>query len=153
MRGRTIATGLTFAILAAFEGYRQVDYRDPVGVPTACFGHTATADIGTERALEGCEELLLDDVRKYQAVVLRHAAVPLNDNQLAALTSFVYNVGEGNFRESTLLRKLNAGDYTGACQELPRWVYAKGVKLRGLERRRQQEMQLCLAPPLVGGWG
>src|SRR5690606_20384173 len=116
-------------------------------------GHTETASTGTERALEGCEDLLLDDVRKYQAIVLRHAAVPLNANQHAAFTSFVYNVGEGNFQESTLLRKLNARDYTGACEELPRWVYAKGIKLRGLERRRQQEMQLCLAPPLVGGWG
>lgn len=149
MRARTIATGLTIAMLAGFEGYRQIDYYDPHGaVDTACFGHTATAQMGTERDLIGCENLLLEDVRKYQAAVLRHAEVPLNDNQLAALTSWVYNVGEGAYRDSTLLRKLNSGDYVGACNELPRWVYAKGVRLKGLERRRQMEKELCLSAPM-----
>jgi lysozyme len=150
MRTRTIATGLTIAVLALFEGYRQVDYHDPVGIPTACFGHTETAAIGTQRDVYGCEDLLLEDVRDRQAMVLRHTTVPLNDNQLAALTSFVYNVGENAYRQSTLLKKLNAGDYEGACRELPRWVYAKGVKLSGLVRRRDQEMKLCLATPLFG---
>lgn len=147
---RTVATGLTIAVLALFEGYRQVDYIDPVGYETACFGHTETAAMGTERTVEGCEDLLVTDVRERQAMVLRHAEVPLNDNQLAALTSFVYNVGESAYRESTLLKKLNAGDYAGACRELPRWVYAKGIKLNGLVRRREQEMRLCLSPPLFG---
>ncbi len=148
MRVRTAAIGLSIAILATFEGYRRVDYVDPVGIPTACFGHTETAAVGAERTLDGCEDLLLVDVRARQAMVLRHATVPLNDNQLAALTSFVYNVGEQAYRDSTLLRKLNTGDYEGACRELPRWVYAKGVKLGGLVRRREQEMRLCLSPPL-----
>lgn len=145
---RTVATGLTIAVLALFEGYRQVDYVDPVGYATACFGHTETALVGTQRTVEGCEDLLVSDVRDRQATVLKHAQVPLNDNQLAALTSFVYNVGEGAYRDSTLLIKLNDGDYEGACRELPRWVFAKGIKLNGLVRRREQEMRLCLAPPL-----
>jgi len=149
MKYRTVATGVTIALLAMFEGYRQVDYRDPVDIPTACFGHTASAELGTRRSLIECEDLLLEDVRKYQAAVLRHAAVPLNDNQLAAFTSFVYNVGETAYSQSTLLRLLNSGDYAGACRELPRWVYAKGIKLSGLVRRRAQEMQVCLAPPMV----
>ena len=62
----------------------------------------------------------------------------------AALGSFVYNVGAGNFQSSTLLRKAKAGDLVGACNELPRWVYAKGQKLNGLVRRREAERQLCL---------
>lgn len=149
MRYRTVATGLTIAVLALFEGYRQVDYYDPYGgVDTACFGHTETAAAGAVRELTGCEDLLIADVRERQAMVLRNTSVPLNDNQLAALTSFVYNVGEQAYKESTLLRKLNAGDYEGACRELPRWVYAKGVKLGGLVKRRAEEMRLCLSPPL-----
>ena len=148
MKYRTVATGLTIAVLAAFEGYRQVDYYDPVSIPTACFGHTETASVGVARDLAGCEDLLLDDVRERQAMVLQHATVPLNDNQLAALTSFVYNVGEQAYKDSTLLKKLNSGDYTGACNELLRWVYAKGIKLGGLVKRREQERMLCLSPPL-----
>jgi len=148
MRNRTVAAGLALALVAAFEGYRQVDYVDPVGIPTACFGHTETASVGAQRDLIGCENLLLADVRTRQEMVLRNTTVPLNDNQLAALTSFVYNVGEQNYKSSTLLRKLNAGDYVGACQELPRWVYAKGIKLGGLVKRRAEEMMLCLSPPL-----
>ena len=145
-RWRTVATGTTIALLALFESYRAVDYRDPVGVPTACFGHTATAQLGKERSLQECEDILIAEVRETQTAVLRHVQVPLNDNQLAALTSFTYNVGETNFRTSTLLRKLNEGDYQGACDELPRWVYAKGVRLNGLARRREQERLVCLTP-------
>jgi lysozyme len=145
-RWRSVSIGLTFALVAMFEGYRQVDYRDPVGVPTACFGHTATAQLGAERSIVDCEDLLLADIRSTQTAVLRHVQVPMNDNQLAAITSFVYNVGEGNFSNSTLLTKLNAGDYEGACNELPRWVYAKGIRLNGLVRRREQERLVCLTP-------
>ncbi|OFE11395.1 hypothetical protein PHACT_12625 [Pseudohongiella acticola] len=150
MKVRTAAVGISIAVLALFEGYRQIDYSDPVGIPTACFGHTETASLGTQRDLAGCENLLINDVRERQTIVLKYAKVPLNDNQLAALTSFVYNVGEGAYRDSTLLKKLNAGDYEGACKELSRWVFADGQKLRGLERRRAQEMKLCLSPPLFG---
>jgi len=155
MRTRTIATGLTISILAAFEGYRQIDYVDPVGIPTACFGHTATAVVGSQRSLIDCEDLLITDIRKYQAAVISNVTVPLNDNQLAAITSFTYNVGESALKSSTLLKKLNAGDYTGACEELPRWVYGRvmGVKTRlgGLIKRRAEEMRLCLSPPLILG--
>nr|WP_276554179.1 lysozyme [Cupriavidus gilardii] len=70
--------------------------------------------------------------------------VPLTDGQRTAFVSFTYNVGRGAFCGSTLVRKLNAGDYVGACNELPRWVYAKGVKLPGLVNRREQERALCL---------
>lgn len=148
MKTRIAATGIAIAMLAGFEGYRQIDYLDPVGIPTSCFGHTETAQLGVLRSVLGCEDLLVSDVRTRQAMVLKHATVPLNDNQLAAFTSFVYNVGEQAYKDSTLLKKLNAGDYEGACNELPRWVYAKGIKLTGLVRRREQERQICLSPPL-----
>ena len=73
------------------------------------------------------------------------AQVALPEPPRAALASFVYNVGEGNFARSTLLRKLNQGDLRGACHELSRWVYAGGRKLNGLVSRRATERELCLA--------
>ena len=72
--------------------------------------------------------------------------VPLNPNQFGALTSFTYNLGAGNLRSSTLLRKLNAGDYAGAAAEFARWNKAGGKVLKGLTRRRAAERALFEKP-------
>ena len=69
--------------------------------------------------------------------------VDMTVERRAALVSFVYNVGGTKFGNSTLLKKLNAGDASGACAELSKWVYAGGVKLKGLVARRAEERQLC----------
>ncbi|MCQ7374286.1 glycoside hydrolase family protein, partial [Salmonella enterica] len=61
-----------------------------------------------------------------------------------ALYSFVYNVGAGNFRTSTLLRKINQGDIKGACDQLRRWTYAGGKQWKGLMTRREVERDVCL---------
>jgi lysozyme len=71
--------------------------------------------------------------------VLRHIRVPLEDGQFNALCSFVFNLGSGALQSSTLRRKINRGDYIGAANEFPRWVYAGGRKLKGLVRRREHE--------------
>jgi lysozyme len=70
--------------------------------------------------------------------------VPLTQNQFDALVSFVFNLGVGNFRTSTLLKKLNAGDNDGAAQEFGRWIHAGGKALPGLVRRREAERALFL---------
>ena len=70
---------------------------------------------------------------------------PLTQGELDAYTSFAYNVGLGAFQTSTLLRKLKAGDRVGACNELRRWVYAKGRVLPGLVARRAAEEKMCLS--------
>lgn len=136
---------LAAASVVGFEGYQLVDYHDPVGIPTACFGHTASAEVGKVRTEAECQGLLLEELRAYQHCVLEVVEVPLNQNQLAAFTSFTYNVGCSAFKSSTLLKKLNAGDSIGACNEMTRWVYAKGIKLNGLVNRREAEKTLCLA--------
>jgi Phage-related lysozyme (muraminidase) len=82
---------------------------------------------------------------KALAVVDKSVSRPLPDGVRVALTSFVYNVGPGSYGGSTPLRMLRAGDIRGACNQLPRWVYAGGKKLRGLERRREAERQICLS--------
>jgi len=143
-------TGLGGAVAIAagtvgyFEGKENQAYVDPVGVVTICYGHTATARIGQTHTDQECERLLEQDLGKAFGAVDRLVRVELTPTQRAALASFVYNVGQGAFERSTLLRKLNQGKVVEACNELPRWVYADGRVLRGLVTRRQTERELCL---------
>ena len=138
------ALSLATAVVSYYEGYQPTAYRDPVGVPTICYGHTATARMGQTLSQERCTQLLQADLGHAFSAVDRRAQVDLPPPTRAALASFVYNVGEGAFARSTLLRKLNAGDLRGACHELSRWVYAGGRKLNGLVKRRATERELCL---------
>lgn len=121
------------------EGVRQSAYRDPVGIPTICYGTTKGVVMGQRASLVQCEVYLREDATYAGKAVARHVRVPMTQGQYDALTSFVYNVGPGNFAGSTMLRKINAGDCQGAGAEFPRWVYAKGQKLPGLVKRRQDE--------------
>lgn len=146
LRKRIVAAGIATAVplVAAFEGLRQTAYLDPVGIPTACFGATKGVRLGQVYTREQCDDLLAKELLEANAGVDSCVRVPLTEGQRTALVSFAYNVGRGKFCGSMLVRKLNAGDYVGACNELPRWVYAKGVKLPGLVNRREQERALCL---------
>lgn len=130
--------------IADFEGYNPAAHLDPVGIPTICYGHTPGVVIGQTRTKAECDALLAMDIEESFAILDRHAKKPLTTEQRVAFASFIFNVGEGSFKSSTLLKKLNSGDIEGACNQLPRWVYAKGVKLKGLVRRREAERQLCL---------
>lgn len=132
-------------LVAAWEGRSLVAYADPVGIPTICDGYTHGVRLGDVATPAQCDALTEQEVRKALAVVDRSVPQPLPDGVRVALASFVYNVGPGAFGGSTLVRKLRAGDLAGACNQLPRWVYAGGKKLRGLERRREAERQICLS--------
>ncbi|WP_247537383.1 lysozyme [Ralstonia pseudosolanacearum] len=137
---------------AYFEGTRYEAYPDPVHgwtVPTICRGHTKGVHRGMRASRVQCDTWFREDMTEAAGHVLRLTTVPLNKNELAAYTDFVFNVGAGNFHSSTLRRKLNAGDHAGACNELPRWVYAKEQKLPGLVKRRAAEQELCLTPETV----
>lgn len=125
-------------------------YPDPAhgwGVPTIGWGTVAYEDgrhvckgdvIDQARA----DELLSWELREKAAAVEKLAKVPLTHDQFAALVSFSYNVGTGNLASSTLLKKLNAGDYEGAAKEFPKWNRAAGKVMRGLTRRRMSEQAL-----------
>ena len=89
----------------------------------------------------GAEALLRHDLEWVESTINKNVKVPLNQNQYDALASFIYNVGAGAFRKSTLLRLLNQGDYTGAAGQFQRWNKAGGKVLRGLTRRRQAEAE------------
>lgn len=138
------ALSIATAVVSYYEGYEPTAYRDPVGIATICYGHTATARMEQTLSQAECTNLLQADLGKAFAAVDRRIQVDLPPPTRAALASFVYNVGESNFARSTLLRKLNAGDLRGACNELSRWVYAGGRKLNGLVKRRATERELCL---------
>jgi len=135
--------GLAAVVVANYEGLRTSAYLDPVGIPTVCYGHTATARMGQTLSQAECDRLLEGDLGEALAAVDKLVKAPLPVERRAALASFTYNVGAGQLASSTLLRKLNAGDTEGACAELSRWVYAGGRKLAGLERRRASERELC----------
>lgn len=146
LRGRAIAgvaaTGL--ALVAYYEGYRPQAYVDPVGIVTVCYGHTATARLGQSFTKEQCNDLLRKDLQAAEAAVQSSVKVALSQTQYDALVSFTFNVGSGNLRSSTLLRRLNAGDYCLAAREFPRWNRAGGKVLPGLTKRRLAEQALFL---------
>lgn len=141
----SIAATLSIAslLVAKHEGLETTAYRDPIGIPTICYGHTSTAQIGQTKTIVECQELLSSDLLVAISDVESRVKAPLTVERRAALVSFVFNVGGTKFGSSTLLRKLNAGDARGACAELSRWVYAGGVKLKGLVARRDEERALC----------
>ena len=121
------------------EGVRTSAYLDAVQVPTICYGSTRGVYLGQRATLAQCEHLLMQDATYAGIGVAKHVRVKLTQEQYDALVSFVFNLGETQFRKSTLLRKLNAGDCYGAAREFDRWVFAKGKRLRGLVTRRAAE--------------
>jgi lysozyme len=125
------------------EGTRFYGYLDPVGIPTAGVGHTgADVVVGKQYSQEQVSKWLKEDMAWAEENVNKLVKVELTQNQFDALCDFVYNVGAGAFATSTLLKKLNAGDYAGAANEFSRWVYAKGKVLPGLVKRRKAQMEL-----------
>lgn len=136
-------TGLN--LIRDFEGRRLNAYQDAVGVWTIGYGHTRTAYPGQRITEAGATALLREDVATFERAVSQAVRVPLTDNQYAALVSFAFNVGSGALNSSTLLRRLNAGDYYGAANELLRWNRAGGRELYGLTRRREAERSLFLS--------
>lgn len=136
-------TGLN--LIKDFEGRRLTAYQDAVGVWTIGYGHTRTAYPGQQISEAGATALLRADVATFERAVSQAVTVPLTENQYAALVSFAFNVGSGALNSSTLLRRLNAGDYNGAANELLRWNRAGGRELYGLTRRREAERSLFLS--------
>lgn len=127
------------AFISSHEGLRLDAYLDPVGIPTICTGSTDGVRLGQLATFEQCNALLLRDTTHAGEAVARCTHVAITQAQYDALVSFAFNVGGGAYCSSTLARKLNAGDCWGAGAQFPRWSYAKGRRLPGLERRRAEE--------------
>lgn len=114
----------------------------PNDVPTIGWGHTKGVKMGDKISQAQAQALIEQDVAWVKRCIDNTVKVPLGPNQVAALYSFVFNLGGANFRTSTLLRKLNAGDYPAAAKEFKRWNKQKGKVLRGLTTRRAHETAL-----------
>lgn len=113
------------------------------GTLTIGVGHTGK-DVrpGMRITREQSRVLLMSDLQRFIACVENTIKVPLNDYQFGALVSFCFNVGEGNFKSSSLVRKLNAGNYKAVPGELLKWTKSKGKEMDGLVNRRNAEIGL-----------
>jgi len=138
------------ALIKEFEGCKLTAYQDSVGVWTIGYGWTQPVDGKPIRAgmtikQQTAERLLKTGLVSYESDVSRLVKVGLTQGQFDALVSFTYNLSARSLSTSTLLRKLNAGDYAGAADEFLRWNKAGGKVLNGLARRREAERALFLS--------
>lgn len=122
-------------------------------VPTYGYGSTRHADgspvrMGETITRKQAELLLSKDASLFSSAIKRCVKVPLSQGEFDAYVSLTYNIGDGAFCRSTLVKRLNAGDYAGACEEIKRWDKMGGRRLRGLTTRRLREYRMC-----VGGDG
>lgn len=129
-------------LLKLFEGCKLHAYQDSVGVATIGYGHTKGVHKGDTCTQQQAEDWLYEDADEAWQGVYALVAVPLTQGQCDGLTSFVFNLGVGKLKSSTLLKKLNAGE--DAAAEFDKWVYAGGKVLPGLVSRRTAEKQLFL---------
>ncbi|MGJ0580905.1 lysozyme, partial [Xenorhabdus bovienii] len=124
--------GLGF--IQQWEGLKLKAYPDPAtgGIPwTIGYGHTKDVKPGQVITEQQAEAFLHDDLIPAYATLERLVKVPLTQGQFDALCSFIFNCGSGNFSGSTLLKKINAGNYAGAAAEFPRWNKAAGKVMNG----------------------
>lgn len=132
-------------LIKRFEGLQTEAYRCPAGILTIGYGHTHGVKMGDKCSPSQAEEWLRQDCLAAEMTIRMHVKKTLNQNQFDALVSFIFNLGAVDFIGSTLLKKLNAGDYAGAASEFGRWVNVCGRKFSGLVKRRAAEKTLFLS--------
>ncbi|MFK5041830.1 lysozyme [Glaesserella parasuis] len=144
---RTSKQGLE--IIGDAEGCKREPYLCPANVLTVGIGSTEASSGKIERKVYTDKEIAqrwLVDIKNAEKCVNRYAnGGDIPQSVFDAATSLTFNAGCGTVSKSTFFRKIKSGDYVGACNELPKWVYSGGKKLRGLEIRREKEKALCLA--------
>ena len=129
-------------LIKHFEGCETEAYLCPAGVPTIGYGHIKGVQMGDVITEAQAHEMLVEELDEYESYINDLVTVSLNQNQFDAMVSWVYNLGGGNLRASTLLKVLNSGDYAGVPAQMMRWNKAGGKVLEGLTRRRQAEADL-----------
>lgn len=136
-------------LIKKFEGEILHGYLCPAGKLTIGVGHVVLKGEpyakGGKITADESTKILKKDLIRFEKAVSKFVKVELNQNQFDALVSFAFNVGEANLSNSTLLKKLNRADYQGAANEFKKWIFANGVKLKGLVSRRESEKSLFLS--------
>ena len=133
-----------YNLIRTFEGYSPFIYKDAVGKPTIGFGHLITPQDKIKEPLlpPQAQELLESDVKLKEKDINRLIKTPLYSGQFDAVVSFTFNLGTGNLKKSTLLKKVNVPKHTEVPNEFHKWIYAGGEKLKGLVLRRRAEAEL-----------
>lgn len=129
-------------LIKFFEGLELNAYKCAAGVWTIGYGHTKGVQEGDSISEEQANEMLAEELKEYENYINTLVTVELNQDQFDAMVSWVYNLGGGNLKASTLLKVLNAGDYDGVPAQMMRWNKAGGKVLEGLTKRRQAEADL-----------
>lgn len=166
IRPRAAIAGLALSAAALVGIVSQEDYTDRAVVPvkgdvwTIGFGTTGGVKMGDTITPPKALARALTDVQKFEGAIKACVKVPLHQYEYDAYTSLTYNIGQTAFCKSTLVNKLNAGDYSGACNEIMRWTYYKGKNCAapenarlcgGLAKRREAEYRQCIGA--LAGWG
>lgn len=132
-------------LIKEFEGFRSKAYTCPGGYKTIGFGHVLRSDDNLAYIDENeAEKLLEQDLKIAEISVIRNIAVDLTQGQFDALTSFSFNLGSAALQRSTLRQKVNRLEHEEVPREFLRWVYAGGIVMPGLVRRREAEVNLYL---------
>lgn len=135
----------TFVSITLLEDYVEVAVPPVKGdVCTNGFGTTTGVRCGDRTTPPKALARALTDIQKFEGAIKKCVTVPLHQHEYDAYVSLTYNIGEGAFCRSTLVKKLNAGDYSGACKQILVWDKFKGKPLRGLTNRRQKEYEQCI---------
>lgn len=141
------------ALVGAWEGLRTVAYRDPVGIPTVCFGETRGVKMGDRYTKEQCKEMLGEGLIEFETMMRRCLKAPdrIPDKSYTAFLSLTYNIGPGAWCKSSIRTYANKYADTGslghlaeACNRIRRYNKAGGRVLKGLVRRRAEERLMCL---------
>ena len=127
------------SLIKKFEGLRLKAYKCSANVLTIGYGHTGGVKETDKITLEEADSLLEKDIAKFEEYVSDNVIVELKQNQFDALVAWTFNLGVGNLRNSTMLKKLNEADYDSIPFEMRRWNKAGGKTLDGLIRRRKAE--------------
>jgi lysozyme len=145
--GSAAAMAVAVAFIGGWEGKSNAAYKDIVGVWTICFGETRGVKPGDFATDAECKEMLQLGIAEFERDLDKclKPPRPIPITAKVAFVSWSYNVGIFAACSSTLVRKANAGDIEGACNQLPRWNKAGGRVIRGLTNRRVNERDLCLA--------
>lgn len=130
--------------IASHEAYRETTYKDSTGVPTIGYGETKGVTFGQKTTPERALQQLLVSADEHAKGMTECITVPIYQHEFDAYLGLTYNIGTGAFCRSNLVKKLNAGDYAGACNEILKWNKAGGKVLPGLTKRRQAEYFTCI---------
>lgn len=143
---------LGLASITQYEGFRENAYLDVGGVPTIGYGSTENVHIGDRIDENGATRRLISDLMsEYHPAINNCIEVPLNQFEYDAYISLTYNIGSNAFCKSTLVKLLNQGKYTEACEQILKWNKVKGRIIPGLVNRREKEYKMCLGDINVVG--